>query len=100
MLTGPLCAAARALVQISQQRLADKVGIPENVIRDFENGIADPDAPALQLLKSTLEELGAAFLPDNKTMGVGVRLKFNQLITDRLATLENEGGPSRNDDVP
>lgn len=100
MMTGPLCAAARALVEISQTRLAEKVGIPDSVVTDFENGSAEPDDATLQLLTSKLEELGAVFLPDGKTMGAGVRLKFNRSITRRLATLENEGGPSRNDDVP
>jgi hypothetical protein len=100
MLTGPLCAAARALVEISQARLADKVGLPESIVVDFENGSADLAATMVQLLESKLEELGAVFLPDEKTMGVGVRLKFNRSITRRLATLENEGGPSRTDDVP
>jgi len=100
MLTGPLCAAARALVEISQSRLADKVGISENVVVDFENGRTEPNDATIELLKSKLEELGAVFLPDGKTMGAGVRLKFNRSITRRLATLENEGGPSRTDDVP
>lgn len=100
MITGPLCAAARALVQISQPRLAEKIGIPESVLRDFENGVADPDAATIHSLKSKLEELGAVFVPDSRTMGAGVRLKFNRSITRRLATLENEGGPSRKDDVP
>jgi transcriptional regulator with XRE-family HTH domain len=99
MLTGPLCAAARALVEISQSRLAEKVGIHESVILDFENGSSEPDHATIELLESKLEELGAVFLPDGKTMGAGVRLKFNKSITRRLATLENEGGPSRNDDV-
>lgn len=100
MLTGPLCAAARALVEISQTRLSEKVSIPEATVVAFENGSADPDEAILQLLRSKLEELGAVFLPDEKTMGVGVRLKFNKSITRRLAILENEGGPSRTDDVP
>jgi len=100
MLTGPLCAAARALVEISRTRLSEKVGIPKSVVVDFENGSTEPDEATIQLLESKLEELGAVFLPDEKTMGVGVRLKFNRSITRRLATLENEGGPSRTDDVP
>jgi hypothetical protein len=66
---------------------------------DFENGRSEPDHATIELLESKLEELGAVFLPDGKTMGAGVRLKFNKSITRRLATLENEGGPSRNDDV-
>ena len=100
MITGPLCAAARALVQISQQGLADRTGVPEGVIRDFENGVEDPDAVELELLKNKLEELGAIFIPDEKTMGAGVRLKFNRSITGRLANLENEGGTVGSDDVP
>lgn len=100
MLTGPLCAAARALVEISRTRLSEKIGIPKSVVVDFENGTAAPDEATIQQLESKLEELGAVFLPDEKTMGVGVRLKFNRSITKRLATLENEGGPSRTDDVP
>lgn len=100
MLTGPLCAAARALVEISRTRLSEKAGIPKSVVVDFENGSTEPDEATIQLLESKLEELGAVFLPDEKTMGVGVRLKFNRSITRRLATLENEGGLSRTDDVP
>ncbi len=100
MLTGPLCAAARALVEVSRPRLADKSCISESVIEDFENGVAEPDDATIKLLKSKLEELGAAFIPENQTMGVGVRLLFNSSVTKRLATLENEGGLSRTDDVP
>lgn len=40
MLTGPLCAAARALVEVSRPRLADKSCISESAIEDFENGVA------------------------------------------------------------
>lgn len=43
MLTGPLCAAARALVEVSRPRLADKSCISESAIEDFENGVAEPD---------------------------------------------------------
>lgn len=99
MLTGPLCAAARALVEISPKRLADKIGIPESTVVDFENGASLTNPETISLLRSKLEELGAKFLPDGKTMGVGVRLKFNRSITKRLAALENEGGPSLLDDV-
>jgi hypothetical protein len=100
MINGPLCAAARALVEISQTRLAEKTGVPESVVREFEAGLTEPDAVTIQSLKAKLEEFGAVFLPDGRTMGAGVRLKFNRSITRRLATLENEGGPSLNDDVP
>lgn len=97
---GSLCAAARALVQISRPLLASKTGVSEKVIDDFEDGIAEPDDATIAILKSKLEELGAFFVPEDDTMGVGVRLRFNRSATKRLATFENEGGPARSDDVP
>lgn len=97
---GSLCMAARALVQTSRPLLAKKAGIAENVIEAFEDGVATPDSATIQALKSTLEELGAVFIPEDKVMGAGVRLRFNRSATKRLAVMENEGGPARSDDVP
>ncbi|MGB6080223.1 MAG: XRE family transcriptional regulator [Xanthobacteraceae bacterium] len=97
---GSQCAAARAMVQVSRPLLASKTGVPEQVIYDFEHLITEPDEATIQTLKSKLEDLGAFFIPDDKFMGAGVRLKFNRSITRRIATFENEGGPSHTDDVP
>jgi hypothetical protein len=99
-MNGSQCAAARAMVQISRPLLASKTGIPENVIHDFEHHVADPDPSTVETLQSKLEELGAFFVPEDDTMGAGVRLRFNRSATKRLAILENEGGPARSDDVP
>lgn len=90
---GSICAAARALVETSRTLLSSKTGVPEEVISNFEDGVAQPDTETVDLLKSKLEELGAVFIPEDDTMGAGVRLKFNRSATKRLATLENEGGP-------
>jgi len=99
MITGQQCAAARALVEITRAQLAERTGIPEQAVRDFEDGAAVPEEDAIRLLRS-LEELGAVFISEDETMGAGVRLKFSRSVTRRLAVLENEGGPIRSDDVP
>ncbi|MCO6390203.1 XRE family transcriptional regulator [Aliihoeflea aestuarii] len=99
MLTGPLCRAARALVEISREKLARISGIEESVIEAFERKISRPDDAAIERLKTALEELGAVFIPED-ARGAGVRIKFTESERRRIATLEGEGGIARHDDVP
>jgi transcriptional regulator with XRE-family HTH domain len=100
MITGPLCKAARALVGVSRYKLAANSGVDTRAIELFERGISVPDEAAVAALRSALEVLGAMFIPEEGSHGVGVRLKFNRSITKRIGTLENEGGPPAKDDVP
>ena len=100
MITGPLCKAARSLVEISRARLSDAAKVDKTVIELFERGIQDPGAATAGALQAALEELGAVFLPEERALGAGVRLKFNRSVTRRLANLENEGGPVASDEVP
>lgn len=100
MITGPLCKAARALVEVSRAKLAGNAKVDQRLIELFERGIDTPGDSAIAALQSALEELGAVFLPEEGSQGVGVRLKFNQSLTRRIGTLENEGGPTAKDDVP
>ena len=99
MLTGPLCRAARALVEIDLPGLERVCGLDADAIGAFERGIGQPDAATMTRLKAALEDLGAVFIPED-ARGAGVRLKFTQSERKRLATLESEGGIVRNDDVP
>lgn len=98
-MNGSLCRAARALVEISRGKLALLSAVDEGTIEGFERGIATPDAETIRRLKAALEDLGAVFIPEDRR-GAGVRLKFTESERRRIATLENEGGPARNDDVP
>ncbi|MGB3901112.1 MAG: helix-turn-helix transcriptional regulator [Mesorhizobium sp.] len=100
MMTGPLCKAARALVQVSRAKLATRADVPKDHLESFERGLHTPDPAALAKLQATLEELGAVFIPEEGANGVGVRLKFSQSVTDRLRILVDEGGPSSTDVVP
>lgn len=99
MITGPQCRAARALVELSREKVAKLSGIDVDVIAKFENQIDVPPADVVERLKDTLEQAGAVFIPEG-TRGIGVRLKFTASETKRLGILENEGGLARPDDVP
>ncbi|CAM5281052.1 DNA-binding XRE family transcriptional regulator [Aquamicrobium terrae] len=100
MITGPMCEAARVLVQIDRLRLAETVHMSEREITDFEKGDHALPVATIELIARALEDYGAIFLPEEGSRGVGVRLKFSRSVTDRLEDLENEGGPSRPDEVP
>lgn len=100
MMTGPICKAARAIVEISRSRLAQASNIDEQVIEAFERKISTPDEDTLLALQAALENLGAAFIAEEGANGAGVRLKFSRSVTRRLSALEGEGGPVASDDVP
>jgi hypothetical protein len=100
MITGPLCKAARALVGVSRSKLAANSGVDTRTVELFERSISAPGDAANVARQSALEVLGAVFIPEEGSYGAGVRLKFNRSITERIGTLENEGGLSAKDDVP
>lgn len=97
-LTGPLCRAARALVQWPRERLAEECGVAKRAIREFETAGVDPGPAMKAKLKETLELGGAVFLPEGD-MGAGVRLRHTQKDVKALKRLESEGGPVGEDDV-
>lgn len=100
MMTGPLCKAARALVEIDRARLAAASEVDAAVIEAFERKISTPSNTVIETLQAALESLGATFIPEEGADGAGVRLKFSRSVTRRLSTLEGEGGPVASDDVP
>lgn len=99
ILSGAQCRAARASTDISREMLANASGIEENVIRDFERKLAEPDARVRAGLRQALETHGAIFLADDSHGGQGVRLKFSATEAARIERLENEGGPTGEDDI-
>lgn len=98
-ITGPQCAAARALTQISVAALARRAGLTPRAIELFEAGAMPPDRPGLLALQAALEQFGAHFIPESD-MGVGVRLRFTATTSRRVSSWENEGGAVGEDDVP
>lgn len=103
MITGPQCKAARALIELSRERLASFSGISSDVIEKFERKLETPDSAILEALQKALEEAGAVFIPENMPEnggGIGVRLKFTRSEARRISILESEGGIAAYDDVP
>lgn len=97
-ITGPLCRAARALVQWPRAQLCAASGVPKPTIRAFETGDVDPGEEARTALKHALETAGAVFI-DEDALGAGVRLRFTARDVKQLRRLEGEGGAVGEDDV-
>lgn len=68
------CRAARALLDWSQQQLADASKVGNATIRNFEGGKSSPQNATLEVLRRALEAAGVEFIPENGS-GAGVRLK-------------------------
>ncbi len=71
MLTPSQCRAARALLDWSQQQLADQSKIGNATVRDFENGQSAPQHATLELLQRCFEQAGIKFIVDNETSAAG-----------------------------
>lgn len=100
MITGSICRAARALVEIGRPDLATIAKVDAAVIEAFEHRADTPDDATIAALQAALERLGAIFIPEDEALGAGVRLKFSRGVTKRVDILENEGGIAGTDDVP
>jgi transcriptional regulator with XRE-family HTH domain len=64
MLTPAQSRAARALVDWSQERLAEGSNLSESTVRDFEKGRRVPATNNLIAIRRALEEAGVEFKPD------------------------------------
>lgn len=73
-MTPEQCRAARAIVNISQEDLAQKTDVSKRTIAGFEMGQSNPYLRTIEALKVALENAGVEFIPENGG-GAGVRLK-------------------------
>jgi hypothetical protein len=98
-ITAAQCRAARALTEVTREILSQASGISEGDIKAFEKKLSEPDEAITSALAQALEGLGAVFMADDAHGGAGVRLKFTLSEAERIASLENEGGPVGEDAV-
>lgn len=84
MITPYQCRAARALIDWSQQTLADASKVGNATIRNFEGGKSNPTNATLDVLSRTLESAGVEFIE------FGVRLRELR-IGDRVRYPVDEG---------
>ncbi|MFG1222160.1 helix-turn-helix domain-containing protein [Xanthobacter wiegelii] len=74
MITSAQCRAARALIDWSQQQLADAAKVGVVTIRQFEGGASAPRNATLTVIRAALEAAGVEFIPENGG-GAGVRMR-------------------------
>lgn len=99
IITGPQARAARILVEWPRDKVARLAGIELDALAAFERGQVDPGDAARAALQAALEQGGAVFIDEGEGLGAGVRLKWTRKDARQLHRLENEGGPSGDDDV-
>lgn len=76
MITSAQCRAGRALLNWSQQQLADAARVGVVTVRQFENGGAQPRNATLDVIARALEAQGIQFLEDGQAAaGPGVALR-------------------------
>ncbi len=73
-MTPSQCRAARALVAMSQDRLAEASGVAKRTIASFEKDGRQPYERTISALRDALEAAGVQFIAENGG-GAGVRLK-------------------------
>ena len=73
MITPRQIRAARALLDWSQQDLADKAIVSLNALARLERGTVDPRASTLSAVEKALMRAGVEFIPEGDR-GEGVRL--------------------------
>ena len=74
MISPSQCRAARALLDWSQQQLADNAGVGIVTIRQLEADAHEPRRATLEVVRRALEAAGVEFIDENGG-GAGVRLR-------------------------
>ncbi|MFK5600627.1 helix-turn-helix transcriptional regulator [Methylobacterium sp. HMF5984] len=73
-MTRDQCRAARALLEWTQDRLAEVSSVSKKTIADFEAGKRTPYDRTLADIQRTLETAGLEFIPENGG-GAGIRFR-------------------------
>ncbi len=74
-ISSDLCRAARYLLNLSQEDLAEAAGVARSTVAEFERGARAPSPANLKALRETLEGSGVVFIEADGSAGPGVRLR-------------------------
>ena len=92
------CRAARALLEWTEEQLADAAQVELEAIQRFEARLRRPSPDQQRRMRKALEDGGVVFIAENGG-GAGVRLKFNRKEVRAINRWEQEGGTAGEDDV-
>jgi len=73
-MTPEQCKAARALLRMEQEQLANAAGVARSTVIDFEAKARSPRQSSVRAIRSALEAAGVQFIAENGG-GPGVRLR-------------------------
>lgn len=73
-ITRDQCRGARALLEWTQDRLAEAAGVAKKTLADFEAGKRTPYDRTLADIRRALEAAGIQFIPENGG-GAGIRFR-------------------------
>jgi len=74
MLSSEQCRAARALLDWTQEELAERAGVSRSTVRGFENGQHEPHRASAAMIRTALEQAGVMLI-DADDQGEGVRFQ-------------------------
>jgi transcriptional regulator with XRE-family HTH domain len=78
MINPSQCRAARALLNWSQQDLADASKIGNATIRNFEGGKSTPQHATLDVLVRAFQSAGVTFLANGEALSGGPGVRFTE----------------------
>lgn len=91
-ITSKQCAAARALVGWSQDKLAEAAQIARATIATFENNSRiEPSQRNLNSIIASLEHAGVQFIPEDVQVGLGPGVRLRKLALEYSNTLRADG---------
>lgn len=64
---------ARAAIQMTQEDLASRAGVPRSAIAEFEADARKPRRSTIDRLRSALEAAGVVFIDADGISGIGLR---------------------------
>jgi len=73
-MTPAQCRAARGLLNLNQDKLAELASVSSVTVRNFENEKSSPQRATLEVMRRALESAGVIFVEENGE-GPGVRLR-------------------------
>lgn len=69
-MTPAQCRAARGLLDWTQGRLAERSGVTDVTIRNFEKGRTDLQSASMQVVRTAFTSAGVEFIDDERGEGV------------------------------